>query len=501
MIKINGLKGSALAILALSFCLLYLLFPISNNSIDAWGFAKYVKNGESLFLSHHLFYNAAGFVWVKLINLFFCIDTLKLLIALNALFAAATLYILGLTLRLLGVEGKRSILWVAFLGSSWAIMRYATENETYIFPLFFSLLGSYYFLKSLKDNRLHVLFLSGLFAATACLFHQIMFFWWLSLLIGVASRRKVKSFVWFVLPAIIVPVSYLLVLAFYNSQPISFESLTRFVFRDYYSGAAGISTGLSSFMLLGIGIVRSFFQVHGYIINLSHFSPLFYIGILLSIILLLCAVFQIRKISWGWINVKEQALWVHLLAIILQLIFALLSDGNAEFLVMIPLLTVIVLAQLISNEIRFVRFLALGMLIWNLSVGLLPLHFYNLDDSNILSAQVIKNQNEAKQPLYVLFSRPRIENEVEYHTGVYPKNLITGIQYDDVNIVKARVNEALENGLPVFTDCYNRPRTISRETLVVQNKYETQFSEYHYQKVDSIESLTGKYYIYSITKK
>ncbi len=488
-------------ILVVIFFSIYMLLPTSNSTIDAWFFAGNVKNGESLFLSHHLFYNAFGFIWVNAIGFFIKIDTLKLLIILNAVFAAATLYMLGLTLRLIGVEGKRAILWVALLGSSWAIMRYATENETYIIPLFFSLLGSYCFIKSLKDNRLHILFLSGLFAATACLFHQVMFFWWLSLLIGVAYRRKVKSFVWFALPALIVPISYVLVVVFYNDQPLSLNSLMRFVFNDYYTGTAGLSTGISSFILLGIGSVRSFFQVHGYIINLSHFSPLFYIGVLLSALLLTFAAFRLRQISWDWVKLKEQAVWVHLLAIILQLFFALLSDGNAEFLVMIPLLAVIVLAQLISNEIRVVQSLALGMLIWNLSVGLLPLHYYNLDDSNILSARVVNGQKEVKQPLYVLFSKPRIENEVEYHTGEYPKNLVTGIQYDDVNNVKQRINEALEKGLLVFTDCYNRPYTISRETLVVENEYENQFSEYYHQKVDSIESLTGRYYFYSVIKK
>ncbi len=131
--------------------------------------------------------------------------------------------------------------------------------------------------------------------------------------------------------------------------------------------------------------------------------------------------------------------WVHLLAIIMQILFALLSSGNAEFMVMVPLLFVIVLSQLISNEIRFIGLFALGMLIWNLSIGLFPLHFHNLDNSNVLSTQIIKGQKNANQPLFVLFSKPRVENEVEYFTGSYPKNLVTGIQYDDINLVKARI--------------------------------------------------------------
>ena len=490
-----------LDLVSILFFFLYLLLFTANSSIDAWGYALNIKQGNNLFLPHHLLHNSIGFLWVKAIGFFINVDTLKLLIVLNALFAAAILYLLGLTLRLLGVEGKRIIVWVAFVGSSWAIMRYATENETYIIPMFFSLLGSYFFIKNLKDNRFFNILLSGLFATVACLFHQVMFFWWLSLLIGVAFRKQIRPFIWFGPPAFLVPFSYLLVLVFYYGQPLTLDAFLHLVFNDYYSGAAGISTGLSSFMLLVIGVVRSFFQVHGYITNLSHFSFSFYFGVFFSIILLVWAGTKIRQIHWNWVNVKEQTIWVHILAIILQAFFAVLSSGNAEFLVMIPLLGVIVLSQLISNEIRFIGLFTLGMLLWNFSVGLLPLHFYNLDNSNALSVRVIKGNKEATQPLYVLFNRPRIENEVEYNKGYSPKNLVSGLQYDDINAVKTRINDALANGIPVITDCYNRPCTLSRETLVVSNNYENLFSDYRHQKIDSVETLTGKYYLYSVIRK
>ena len=494
-------ESHKLALVSIFFFFIYLLFSTANSSIDAWGYALYIKQGINLFLPHHLLHNSIGFLWVKALGFFINADTLKRLIVLNALFAAATLYLFGLTLLLLGNETKRIIVWVAFAGSSWAIMRYATENETYIIPMFFSLLGSYFFIKYLKNNRLRNIVLSGLFAAAACLFHQVMFFWWLSLLIGVAFRKKVKPFIWFGLPALLVPISYLLVLVFYDGQPLTLNAFLRLVFNDYYSGAAGISTGLGSFVLLGIGVIRSFFQLHGYIANLSHFNYLYFIGASISIILLIGALFEFGQIRWNRVKVKKQAVWVHLLAIVMQMLFALLSSGNTEFMVMIPLLSVIVLSQLISNEIRFIGLFSLGMLLWNFSVGLLPLHFYSLDNSNVLSAQIIRGHKDVIQPLYVLFSRPRIENEVEYYTGRHPQNLVTGIQYDDINAVKARIDETIAKGIPVLTDCYNRPHTISRETLVVSNNYEKLFSDYCHQKVDSIQTLTGWLYLYSVTRK
>lgn len=501
MIILKERKNYTLPIISAIFFLLYLVFLTNNSSIDSWGYAAYISQGENLFLSHHLFYNAHGFLWVKLIGLAFSIDTLKLLIVVNALFAAATLYILGKTLQLLRVEAKKVVVWVAFAGGSWAIMRFATENENYIIPIFFSMLGSYFFFRSMKDNRMLMFFYSGLFASIACLFHQVMFFWWLSLLIGIAFNRKSKPIIWYAAPAIIVPLAYILVLVFYYSQPLSLDALMRFVFRDYYSGAAGVSTGLGGFIFFFISLFRTFFQVHGYIANLFHFSLLFYFGGLAAAILLLFSFIKLWKTRWNWVNVKEQVVWVHLLAITLQLLFALLSSGNTEFMVMIPMLLAIVLSQIAENEYRFIGLLATGMLVWNLSFGLIPLRFYELDNTNTLAAKVLAAQKENKPQLYILFNKPRVENEVKYNVGDYPKNIISGIQRDSLCTITSRIDDALAKNIPVLTDCINRPHTISRESLVVSNDYANLFAGYKYQKVDSVQTLTGKYFLYLISRK
>ena len=191
---------------------------------------------------------------------------------------------------------------------------------------------------------------------------------------------------------------------------------------------------------------------------------------------------------------------MHLLAILLQLFFALLSSGNAEFMVMIPLLLSVVLSQIMKNEIKFIGLITFAMFVWNLSFGLIPLKIYNLDNNRAIAAQVIKHQKESNQPLYVLFNRPRVENEVEYSLGFCPQNLITGIQYEAIDIIKERIDSALLKGVLVYTDCVNRPKTLSRETLTITNTFEEQFSEYTFKKADSINTLTGKYYLYVMSR-
>lgn len=485
---------------ALFFFFIYLLLPTRNSTIDAWCFAANVKQGESLFLAHHLFYNAIGFIWVKLVGLAVRVDTLKILISLNALFAAATLYILGLTLRFMGVEVRRIILWVAFAGSSWAIMRFATENETYIIPLFFSVLGSYFFVKGLKGHNNRNYIYSGLFAAIACLFHQVMFFWWLSLLIGIASSKKAKPFLAFTLPALLVPISYILVLVFYYNQPLTFEALMHFVFTDYYSGAAGVSTGTNSLMFTVISIIRSFFQVHGYLAFLPKISNLFIVAGVLSVGLIVTGIFFLKRIRWNLRCIKELPTWVHLLAIFLQLVFAFLSSGNAEFMVMIPVLLAIVLSQVAQNETRFLSFIVGGILVWNISFGLIPLNQHVLDSNSVMSERVLESLKNKDKKLFVLFNKPGVENRVDYITGESPRNITTGTQYNSLIEIKQRITHALENDSIVLTDCINRPKTLSRETLVVSMDNENLFGDYSLVKVDSINTLTGKYFLVQVVQ-
>lgn len=483
-------------LILLGFLLTYLLLPSNNNSIDSWCFAGYVKQNENLFLPHHLLYNALGFVWVKALG-FLGIDTLKLLIVLNSLFAVATLYILKLILSLLGLTDKRILVWIAFAGSSWAIMRYATENETYIVPLFFSLLGSFFFIKYLKQENRKYIFLSGFFAAIACLFHQVMFFWWLSLLVGVIFKKDIKSFLIFAFTAFIVPASYLLVISIYYNLPLTLASILHFTFSDYYSGAAEISLGINCFILTVISIIRSFFQVHGYIANLPKINAFYIISCLIALSLFVLGFIRINRVKWSLNKLNETSVWVHSLAILLQLIFAFLSNGNAEFIVMIPILLIIVLSQIIQNEVRIIGFIALSLFVWNVSVGLIPLNTNSLDSNRTISEYILQDKNSSKC-LFILFNKPCVENRVKYFSGKYPKNVMSGTQYKNIEVLKTRILSAIEKDTVVLTDIYKRPKTISRENLLLGRNIETLFDGFSIQKRDSVKTLTGKYFISEI---
>jgi len=315
------------------------------------------------------------------------------------------------------------------------------------------------------------------------------------------ATQKIKPIICFALPALLVPISYLLVLLFYNNQPFTVDAFLRFVFNDYYSGAAGVSTGLSSLMFTAIGLFRSFFQVHGYLVLLPRISNLFIIAGVFSVVLIAIGIFNVRRIQWNIKGIKRPTVWVHLLALFLQLVFAFSSSGNAEFMVMIPILLAIVLSQVMENEIRFLGLTAAGMFIWNISLGLVPLNRYILDSNRHMSKIIIEGKQNTKKQFFVLYNKPNVENRVEYITGVAPSNIISGSQFDDINRVKQKICKALANDSIILTDCINRPKTLSRETLIDTSDFKTLFKDYHIKRLDSIQTITGKYYVHQIMLK
>ena len=191
--------------------LLYLFFPTTNSSMDAYAYAGYVKYNLSLFTPHHLLYNPFIYVLKTIFEtLHPALRILEFSKAINSIFAVINLIILKDILKLQGLKTKDIVWYVLLVAFSFSLWRYGTENETYILPSTFSLLGSFYFLKFSKTENTLPLFLSGLFLTIACLFHQLAILWWLGILIGsyIKSRSIPKTLLYSV-SFIIVPVVYI----------------------------------------------------------------------------------------------------------------------------------------------------------------------------------------------------------------------------------------------------------------------------------------------------
>lgn len=493
----DKLKAIPFQILPLLFLIVYLLFPTQNSTVDAYAYACHAKFGESLFQSHHLLYSFFGYLWYNLSSfLGFNADVLSTLKVMNALLASVSLLLLGYILMLLFNNKEKALSWVFFVGSTWGVMRFATENETYLFPIMFSLAGSLFCLKFIKSQKVKFLLLSGSFASVACLFHQIHFFWWLALLIGLLLHRQVKNAILYAIPALIVPVAYILAAFVYYNNPVEFDSLIQFVLRDFYSGHANVATGLTSLVFTAMSFFRTFLQVHGYIFLLLKVQPFYILGFAIPFALFVVTILFLNSIKFSFkINTKTFFI-PHVIAFLLQFIFAFLSSGNAEFMIMLPFLMALTLPFIVLTEARVISYIASGMLIWNIVLGIAPLHSNGLDSTKMVASKVIST--DENNTFFVVFNKPLIENFVHYQKGEEPVNVVSGTSKVDENGIKMKIKVALNEGKAVYTDCLFRPKTLSRESILTENRDDI-FEGYTLVKVDSIETISGKYYLTQVS--
>ncbi|MEL6131979.1 MAG: hypothetical protein AAFR59_01305, partial [Bacteroidota bacterium] len=233
-------------LLCVCFCGLYLLFPTQNSTLDAWAYAGDIRHGNELFHPHHLLFSATSRLFYPDEPL--TVDVLARQKVIHACLAAACLGILGLMLRQLTVDAKHITGYLLIVGSSFGLMRFATDNEVYLWPIFWSLAGTWAFLSYQASPRRVLLLLSGLFMALACLFHQIHAIWWLTLVIAFFVQNQ-KNTLYYILPALLIPCAYVPVLTEYVGLPLTWDNLLHFTLRDFYRGTAEAIPGYQALIL------------------------------------------------------------------------------------------------------------------------------------------------------------------------------------------------------------------------------------------------------------
>lgn len=465
------------------FGLIYLLLPTQNSSLDGYAYAHMIRSGD-MFMHHHLLYNALGFSVVKSLNFIgFHPDVLALMKVVNALFAVGCLWVLFQILVYLKKMDKEALALTALAGSCFGLMRFATENENYIIPIFFSLLGSLYLLYYLENNHKKNIILASLILSVACLFHQVHVWWWLAGLLVFIRKRNV---IYYLLPAMIVPIVYAVVVV---KETGSIANFIDYVFYDYLHGSASIAWAWMDIPLAGISLVRSFVQVHGSMAIQVQHSSLWVFPSLMSAGLLFYSFWGMRK--WKFRTDSNNHFFRFICtAFILHLGFAELCHGNAEFMVMLPLLIILALASMLNIPAKNLWFAAFATLVWNLNFGLLPAHIYNFE-------------NKQKQAAFI-HQHPEthfVANDYWYAWNVYkyiyakePGNLYSGIDNGakPLNPIKWKT---------IFTDKCNIRLVLNRKALVDPKTEETAFMQSDNPIVDSIVGYWGVQYIYKIEGK
>lgn len=463
--------------LILVLTLLVLLLPTRNSTADAWYYAACVRHGHDLLLPHHLLHNVVGWLWLRLLRPLHP-EVLSALLALNALAYGGVLLGLRRLLCLLTGSAALRLALLALAGCSFGLLRFATENETYVLPLLLSVWASVAWLRHLRAGALAQLLLAGGLAAGACLLHQLQVWWWLGLLIGTAlyaPRRGAP--LWFAAPGLLVPLAYGLALDYWQ-LPHNGPALLRFALHDFLSGAAGAPSSVPKALLLtGANVVRTFAQVHGSTLALLRRLPW------LALVPLLGGAATL----WAWLRPgpaetpaargvaelppaqRQAARRTHGLILGLHLGFAAWASGNAEFMVMLPLLLALLLTAAPPRLARPLTVAAGALLGWNLAFGLLPNHLLDFTNLPPLLARVqweprtwflLDNHNLALNRLHYLTGRDGAPNVLPAPDLLLLQRRCTPAQ------LRAWLRAQQRAGRRLSTDVLGGPRLLDRASLL-----------------------------------
>ncbi len=491
---LKQIENYKIELLLLMVIILYLLFPTNNSTLDAYGYASCIKYDVDLFKPHHLLYNAFQYIIAKmLLSLHLDIDILLMTKVVNSIFQFFNLYISYRIFKLLKINKTEIIIYLSVLGFSYSSIRFGTENENYIIPITFSLLASYFYFIFINTKSFLMIFYSGLFASIACLFHQIHFFWWLGLFIGLIIYFKKWKFVfYYTISAIIVPIIYLLVIYFYNNETINTHNILHFVFHDYYSGTAKSELGLNNFIFIFISSIRTFFQVHPVILNLIKENIFFVLPLLILPLLLFILIKLLLKKTLFFKNSMNDniAIFVksHIIIFIIHFLFAFYAVGNVEFMVMLPFLIFISIFYYYKINKLFLKTFVISLFLWNFSYGLLANNLFKYYNDDILVSFIINHPNDV-----FFVSEHTVINQYSYETGnrnvkhIKRKNIINTIE----SLKKINLNKEY-----FYTDIIQKPQVFNRSSIL--EKKIIDFSNNKKELIKTYKGLYGKSYIYKV---
>jgi hypothetical protein len=232
-------------------------------------------------------------------------------------------------------------------------------------------------------------------------------------------------------------------------------------------------------------------------------SILFLLPAMLATILLVTSVLQKGLFRKRIADTYGKFIKIHIFIFVAQLIFAVYAVGNAEFMVMLPILSFLIVAARFDFKKRFLYLTGISLLIWNLGYGILPA--WKADHTphqNILEWVKIHTSD-----LFVLMSDQHVISKIYYSSGVEvvpnirkaPEAMVSRNQ--SLSMLQEEIDNYLISGKRIFTDCLGRPDIISREHLLDQGVNQEFFSKYSAIPVDSVDTLPGTYYLHEIFKK
>jgi len=511
-------KGIWLIIILFFIKTMMVFFTNLDHSGDGWGYACEILKHN--FLSgHHLLYNLTGYLWL---NLFFWlpIEPIKLLSWMNVVISCLTLFIFYKWLINQKLTDEFALSILLLLASCFGFYRYSIENETYILPLFLGIISIYY-LESTKHSSV-----AWIAASLACLFHQIYIFWLIPILI--------KDFLKYRKSTHIIGAITIVTLPYFSASFYYKKKILSIVFQDFNNGLVNNYFNIKNVFIGAVNLIRSVFEIHGRIWLLFKNEALFIVAALFLLTFLAINTYKLLdniRLSRLKINVsifKLVEFWIFISTII----FAFWSNGNAEFMVSLPLLiTLIAIKQFIKNinidtkSSKYYMIIGLLLFTWNSLFYVIPICNSSLNSSNKDKVKRIENQIHNQQSTFNFttnkYATPRYNNanilELDTTTQSTTKktiqdtfvfisleaatlhnckeyfNIISNEKKQDLIIFLFPNDTAqlMEYGhLPIYTDLQS-DKTIRRASITMLTK----LNAMKFKPIDSMVSKTGVYRI------
>ncbi|MEE1021122.1 MAG: glycosyltransferase family 39 protein [Bacteroidales bacterium] len=464
----NKLKYNYSYLAVIGFAILYIFFLSNNPTSDSYSYAYSSLHGEELLRPHHLLYCWISRLFFQLFA-FTHLEPMTLFQLFNAIMAASTLLVFRRIIKRVNRNENFIFSAILFCGACFGFMRFATDNEAYILPLFFSMLSIYYLQVFLAENTALRLLKMSLSIVIACLCHQLSILVYISLFIGLLLNKRGKYVLYFIVVSLIIPIVYA-ICCFLETNQLTLSGLFSFVLHDYVQGYAQ-SPELKQVLLLSvINLIRTFLQVHGNLfVLIDYFFVLFIFFFVLIFSFFVLGIVNLVKNKKHTPSLYNEKRFVIILWLILALsfLFAALSNGNAEFMILIPFILIMLYSHYFANH-KAMLFIGLAFLLWNTCFALIPQKFCKFSCNEEI-VEIMKTHPDAT---FVLIDKPASENLYLYK---YSKENMPKVIYAH------KYNEEEIKSKKIITDVIGAKSPLSRSSLL--NTCEIDFKEY---KKDSL---------------
>jgi hypothetical protein len=196
------------------------------------------------------------------------------------------------------------------------------------------------------------------------------------------------------------------------------------------------------------------------------------------------SMYQFNKSTTTYPHVK----WGLILAFVFHFVFAFLSDGNVEFMVMLPFLSIALFVSKFKIQAQgLIKYSLIVIFIWNFTFGVLIHYVFNTNNSLTQVKTSIQNPND----ILIWTNQPLIQNQVIYQKGFhYSLNLI---KHDTVQ--SGTLYKELKKGKRVFTDLGIKKSNWNRASMLKKDRENSFLNYFATQKTDSFDNIYGKNYI------